>query len=168
MKGGRRTHGFFTIHRHDVEARAVDAVVRRLRSLSDDAALVRDLAQSCAFEFAGYSADPRELHEIPEVRAFFGAVTTQWPYWAHFLVPEPSLVRVFVLMGADGSRYKEALGTVWVSADAESVNGVLRTWRSGLERLHQRHGIPPETTDALWHTVEACLPGEFRGLRSDR
>lgn len=36
-----------------------------------------------AFVFcvSGHDDDPRELFEIPEVRKFFGAFNTVWPYW---------------------------------------------------------------------------------------
>lgn len=33
------------------------------------------------FAVAGYDTDPRELYEIPAVRAFYQAFRTVWPFW---------------------------------------------------------------------------------------
>lgn len=33
----------------------------------------------------GYDTDPRELAEIPEVRAFFARLAIEWPHWMWFL-----------------------------------------------------------------------------------
>ena len=32
----------------------------------------------------GYDADPRELVDVPEVRAFLTEFTRRWPYWAYY------------------------------------------------------------------------------------
>lgn len=36
------------------------------------------------FVFAGWDDDERHIAEIPEIRAYFAALTEAWPYWLHF------------------------------------------------------------------------------------
>ena len=39
---------------------------------------------SMTFMVEGFDADPREIHSIPEVRAFYAAFRAAWPYWLYF------------------------------------------------------------------------------------
>lgn len=42
---------------------------------------LRSYCNAFHFVVAGYDADPRELYEIPEVRAFYQAFRRAWPFW---------------------------------------------------------------------------------------
>jgi len=42
---------------------------------------LRPLFDSFSFAVNGYDDDPRELYEIPRVRAFFQEFRRAWPYW---------------------------------------------------------------------------------------
>ena len=44
--------------------------------------------------FDGYSNDPRELYEIPEVRRFCKKLDEAFPYWFYFLSTERVMLRV--------------------------------------------------------------------------
>ena len=45
----------------------------------------------------GYDADPRELCEIPEVRAYFVHLLERWPYWFFFCSLEDSNLMMMLL-----------------------------------------------------------------------
>lgn len=45
---------------------------------------LRAMANSMSFAVHGYDNDPRELHSIPEVRAFYASFLQAWPYWLYF------------------------------------------------------------------------------------
>jgi hypothetical protein len=40
---------------------------------------------SVSLSFEGYDTDPRELWEIPEVRAYVKKLTAAWPSWMYFI-----------------------------------------------------------------------------------
>ena len=45
---------------------------------------LREMMNSFAFSIEGWADDPREFHLIPEVRRFYSAFHTAWPYWLYF------------------------------------------------------------------------------------
>jgi len=45
---------------------------------------LREMMNTMAFMFEGFDDDPREIHSIPEVRAFYAAFRAAWPYWLYF------------------------------------------------------------------------------------
>ena len=51
------------------------------------AGCLKDLFGSVLFVFKGFDADPRAIHEIPEIRAFVRKFYEEFPYW--FFVWEP-------------------------------------------------------------------------------
>jgi hypothetical protein len=74
--------------REEVESGDTTSVLGALRRLLErDMAL--QLRQRVFFGVLGYDDDPRELFEIPEVRAWIAAVDAEWPYWFFFLYPGP-------------------------------------------------------------------------------
>lgn len=42
------------------------------------------MMNSFAFTVVDYDEDPREIYEIPEVRAFYAKLWEAWPYWFYF------------------------------------------------------------------------------------
>jgi hypothetical protein len=49
---------------------------------------LKDLFSSVSFVFKGFDADPRAIHEIPEIRAYVRKFYEEFPYW--FFVWEPT------------------------------------------------------------------------------
>jgi len=45
---------------------------------------LREMMNSMTFMVDGFDDDPRELHSIPQVRAFYTAFRAAWPYWLYF------------------------------------------------------------------------------------
>jgi len=45
---------------------------------------LREMMNAMTFMVEGFDDDPRELHSIPEVRAFYTAFRAEWPYWLYF------------------------------------------------------------------------------------
>ena len=45
---------------------------------------LRGLMNNVVFCLDGYDSDPREIHAIPEVRRFYAAFHSAWPYWLYF------------------------------------------------------------------------------------
>ena len=45
---------------------------------------LREMMNAMTFMVEGFDDDPRELHSIPEVRAFYSTFRAAWPYWLYF------------------------------------------------------------------------------------
>lgn len=73
------------ITRHEIESGNIASVLERLHVLTDSAENVRRYREALVFQVGGYDSDPRELPEIPEVRAFFRSLASEWPHWLWFL-----------------------------------------------------------------------------------
>jgi len=44
---------------------------------------LREMMNAMTFVVEGFDDDPREIHSIPEVRAFYHAFRAAWPYWLY-------------------------------------------------------------------------------------
>ncbi len=74
-----------TISRSDIEAQVTGSILERLLILVDTVENVMLYKESMMFQVEGYDDDPRELCEVPEVRAFFWKITQEWPYFVWFI-----------------------------------------------------------------------------------
>lgn len=58
---------------------------------------LRDMLGSLVFVVEGYDHDDREIHSIPEVRAFYRHFHQAWPYWLYFCTLEEDAMKMMVL-----------------------------------------------------------------------
>lgn len=101
-----------SIRRRDVETRSLASALERLHVLTDSRENMLRYREALVFQVEGYDDDPRELSEVPEVRAYFRQLTGEWPHWIWFLhrrlgaIPLlfALLCRITVLRGPDTER----------------------------------------------------------------
>ena len=62
----------------------------------------RGYFQSVLFWFPAYDEDPREVHEVPEVRAWLQKVDQEFPYFFYFMMPDQYVLYVASQMDAEG------------------------------------------------------------------
>jgi hypothetical protein len=72
----------------DLRSQRVGSIVDRLMSLSDTPVACATFQSRFRLVFEGYSSQPHEIVQIPEISHYFQLVTQQWPYWLHFLSPQ--------------------------------------------------------------------------------
>lgn len=72
------------VTREEIANLNLASALERLHVLTDNAENVRRYKASLIFQVDGYEDDPRELCEIPDVRAFFQALTRSWPHFLWF------------------------------------------------------------------------------------
>ena len=82
------------VDRTDVESGNVSPAVKRLSRVLADRETVERFRGRVYVAFYGYSNDPRELYEIPEVRRFCARLDEQFPYWFYFLSADGETLRV--------------------------------------------------------------------------
>ncbi len=58
---------------------------------------LRVMMNSMVFCIEGWDHDPREIHCIPEIRAFYRAFHEAWPYWLYFCNLDVDTLRAMVL-----------------------------------------------------------------------
>lgn len=73
------------IDRRDVERVDVSPTLAILSRLLRDRETVTKFRGRLDIGFAGYDEDPREVHEIEEVRTFLRALDSKFPFWFYFV-----------------------------------------------------------------------------------
>ena len=79
---------FVVVDRTEVEVGDVSRVATALLRGLANRETVERLRGRVDIAFYGYSDDPRELYEIPEVRLFCAELDGRFPYWFYFLSTE--------------------------------------------------------------------------------
>lgn len=146
--------------RAEIEAGRVGSAVERLLLFSDDAVQVRRFAGRVVLMFNGYDADPRALPQIPECVRFFRNVDSQWSYWLHFLLPDPEVLRLAVLLIVDVQ--VSARGQVEVGyelRDPAQLAGVLDRWFTAMNALHDANGVDATFNEAQTAAVMRAIAG---------
>ena len=73
------------ISKREIEAGSIASSLERLHAVAESRETALRYKESLVIQVVGYDDDPRELAEIPEVRAFFARLTLEWPHWLWFL-----------------------------------------------------------------------------------
>jgi hypothetical protein len=71
--------------RRQVETCDINEPVQFLRRLTADRQTALEFSRRISLVVDGYNDDPRELFEIPEVRAYIKRLDRVWPNWFFFL-----------------------------------------------------------------------------------
>lgn len=126
------------ISRRQVESNDMPSVVNQLKILlasREDCWLYRG---QVSLVVDGYEDDPRELVDIPEVRAFLRDFTVQWPYWAFFFNQVDDSI---ILLGSCvcGKSYP---GGGTVEMDVDKIKQFLLDGFEGMNALFEKHGFP--------------------------
>jgi hypothetical protein len=73
------------VSRAEVETRNIASALERLHVMTDDTDSILRYREALLFQAGGYDSDPREIAEIPEVRAYFKKLIQVWPHWLWYL-----------------------------------------------------------------------------------
>jgi hypothetical protein len=78
-------HLTYVVHRADVEEGNIEPTMSVLIRLLRDKDSVERFRNRVTICFDGYDDDPRELHQIEEVRRFVAALDLEFPFWFYFI-----------------------------------------------------------------------------------
>lgn len=139
------------ISRWEVDRGTVGDVVDRLLTLSDTRERTLAYAGKLVLEFEGYDHDPREVYEIPELRRFMRAVTSQWSSWLHFLRDDPEThqfpLLYALLCDVKIHRLDGRVGTEFISPP--QLAATIDQLNRGAAALYALHGLSPTQCNAL-------------------
>ena len=133
------------ISRREVEAADLASVVSRLKiflATREDAWRYRG---QMTLVVDGYNNDPRELVDIPEVRALLRRLEAEWPYWAYFFNQVDDSIKLLLSCVA-GCRF---LGRGAVEMDADLVAGALARGFGGMNIVFDRFGFPEDELEKM-------------------
>ena len=133
------------ISRRQVEAFDIASVMTNLKpflATREDAWLYRG---QMTLVVDGYNDDPRELVDIPEVRALLQKLYHQWPYWAFFLNQVDDSI---TLLGSCicGTRFP---GGGAVEIDGPRVEEFLMHGFVGMNSVFEKHGFPEAELESM-------------------
>lgn len=126
------------ISRREAEESDIDCVVERLRVFTVTREDALRYQGQLSLVVTGYDQDPRELVEIPKVRALLTRLTLHWPYWAFFFNRVDGTLPLLFSCVA-GTRFP---GGGAVEVDAAQVQRLLALGIAGSDHLCRRFGLP--------------------------
>lgn len=139
------------ITRQEIESGRLASVIERLHVLTDSAANVNCYRESMVFQVEGFEEDPRELAEIPEVRAYFRALTAEWPHWLWFLHRQVGAIALLLSLLCEVRVLRDPTktehGTEFKST-LEMKNTLLDLLTRGMP-LFQTYGVDAAEVDAM-------------------
>jgi len=152
------------IDKTEVEAGATGRVIDCLMTLTDSARLTRAYADRLVLLFSGYESDPREVFDVPEVRAFFAAINEKWSAWFHFVEKDGPTLSVILRLLTQSTPLHRAAGSPYVSAeitDIEAFRRLILALFTSMNRLYALHGIGSEANMAMTEKVTQCVERMF-------
>lgn len=133
------------ISRREVEAGDLASVLSRLKpflATREDAWRYRG---QMMLVVDGYNNDPRELVDIPEVRAVLRGLESSWPHWAYFFNQVDDSIKLLLSCVA-GSRF---LGRGAIEMDADLVASALGRAFGGMNLIFDRFGFPEDELEMI-------------------
>lgn len=137
--------------------------VDRLMQLSDSKSFTEKFASSTILVVDGYGADPRELHQIPEVTAFIRAVSNQWPYWFHFLEKAgPSIGMILQLMCDQEAVHDNGKMLGFRFKELGQLRAQMTRMFEAMNRLYEHHGFEEARASQMTQEVVNALDRVMR------
>jgi hypothetical protein len=142
------------IMRESVVTRDIHPLLEKLSWLSSSREACIHWEGKLTFYFEGWDDDPRETAEIAEIRAFFQAVTAQWPYWLHFSEKVGDTVMHVLRLLGEGLFVRRESGVVtWAFDDMDEVAVQLLMLFSGQNALYDRFDLPESMNERISQEV---------------
>jgi len=150
---------YFVLTREDVERCAVKRVLRFIGEEAEARGGISKIQGKISFSISGYDTDPRELWEIPEVKAYFVELDRKLPHFLYYIANEAngSMVRVFLKMFVPPSFF-EQLKVPDEIRDA-TLNFVVSRLNKVTEycaKMSVAEGLPIDPDETVYHVLRSC------------
>jgi hypothetical protein len=137
-------------------------LLETLHALSATARDARHWEGKVSFVFEGWDADPRETSDIPEIRAFFDALTEQWPYWFHFAEKvEQTIPHVLRLLCRGHTRPLSPGLVGWRMESLAEFKRVMSRLFAGLNVLYKDLDLPASDNERISQEVVQLVECAF-------
>ena len=146
------------ITRESVDRGDIQPMLGKLELLSETPEMALHWEGKVAFCFAGWDRDPRETAEIPEIRAYFAALTEAWPYWLHFAEKTGDTLPHTLRLLCAGRVERLGAGQVgWRFADLHAVTEMVLELFAEMNELHERLELPEEMNERISQEVAQLI-----------
>ena len=133
------------VTRGEVESGDVAAVVHRLFERFRSPEVIWKTRGQMVLVVDGYADDPRELVDVPQVRAFLIELDRQWPYWAFFFNQVDHSIMLLAACVA-GIRFA---GNGSVEFDPGKLRAFLVRGFSAMNAIFSDHGFPEADIEVI-------------------
>lgn len=144
--------------REDVEQLHTGAAAVQLLTLVDQPERAARCAHRLVFAFEGYDDDARELPQIPQACDFMRALHEVFPWWLHFLAPQPDLWAVLLRLLLS---HPTADGQVR-PVGAEEGRQLVQAMCQPMNVLHEHCQLPTPRAQEIFNTSVAAIQGALK------
>ncbi len=111
------------------------------------------------FCFSGWDEDPREICDIPEIRAWFRRLTEVFPYWLHFAEKQGNtLPNALMLLCQGETEWSPHTGMVgWRFADLNELQAIVLRLFTAQNGFYERLGLSEEMNERISEEVAQLL-----------
>lgn len=131
--------------RRQVETCDINEPVQFLRRLTADRQTALEFSRRISLVVDGYNDDPRELFEIPAVRAYLKRLDQEWPYWFFFLSQADESIKMLESCLCDTIEVVPGVASI----DIEQMERVLARHFGAMNRLTEKLDLPKEKCEEL-------------------
>jgi len=148
------------ISRAEVESVNVASALERLHVIAENRESALRYRESLVFQVMGYHADPRELPEIAQVRAYFERLAAEWPHWLWFLARDVGAVALLfgLLCNVKIHRRGELTGTEFL--DKAQLLATFKDLARRSSAMAEIFGIKPAEFSASLTSAALELGGD--------
>ncbi|RKT37952.1 chlororespiratory reduction 6 domain-containing protein [Thiocapsa rosea] len=152
-----------TITRDSVMTCDIAPMQEKLTTLSSTREAAVKWEGTVTFAFEGWDNDPRETAEIPEIRAYFAALTEAWPYWLHFAEKVgdtiPHVLRL-LCRGRFERLRPDLIG--WQFEGFDDIKRLLSRLYCDQNTLYDRLALPEEINERIAQEVAQLIESVFQ------
>lgn len=136
----------------------IEPLLEKLGFLIEHADIAMEWEGKLTFYFDDWDDDPRETAEIPEIRAFFQALTARWPYWLHFAEKTGDTIPHVLRLLCSGHFELVAPGLVgWHFTDLDEVKAQLMRLFTDMNGMYDRLALPETVNERISQEVAQLL-----------
>ena len=151
------------VTRESVMTADIAPMLEKLTSLSSTREAALQWEGTLTFVFEGWGDDPRETAEIPEIRAYFAALTEAWPHWLHFAEKVGDTIPHVLRLLCRGRYERPQPGLVgWRFADFDDIERVLSRLFCGQNAMYERLTLPEEINERIAQEIAQLIESTFR------
>ncbi len=131
--------------RRQVETCDIDEPLQLLHRLIADRRSAIEYGGRISLVIDGYNDDPRELFEIPAVRAYLKRLDQEWPYWFFFLSQADESIKMLESCLCNTIEVVPGVASI----DIEQMERVLARHFGAMNRLTEKLDLPKEKCEEL-------------------
>ena len=133
-------------------------MLKLLKKISSTRQQVVDFEGRITFLFDGWNDDPRETAEIPEIRAYFSALTEKFPYWMHYVEKADDTFMHVMRLLCTGHYEQKIPGVVsWSFDDLKEMKQVVEFLSIHMNRWHRRHNITYQDNQRIHQEIAQLI-----------